>query len=288
MLNYHGHVASKVLLGGRHQSGLCILSLLLMTMTGHAASSPTTQPAQGQGGPAAPLEVTLDQVLTVGQTSTVSADGYSDPDGDPFARWQVEWRSAASGAGSLLGSDASYTPTNTSPVYVRVRALASWGFPIEQLTGAWQEVMFIPSAPLPDFGAGCAQGTVTTAGLTYTCPLTPAVADANGIDYSGTHTENGTYGPAGQTYIMQNWSLANAYCTNLGHGYRLPSQSELIMLHSVKGNMFMTAGWPSNYYYWTSTPYNASDYWYVFLDDGSTYGSISSYSNYVSCVRVGT
>lgn len=286
MNEHHRQIAKQ-----KHPFVYCFLALSMLAVGGgtQAALSPVTPPAQGLGGPFEPLMITLDRDLVVGQASTVSASGYNDPDGDPIEGWHYEWRSAANGAGTLLASGASYTPVNINPVYVRVRALASRGYPAEQLTGTWQEVVFTPTAGVPDFGVGCTQGTVASGGLTYTCPLTVAEADRYGVAYRDTYTEDGTYGPAGKTYITLSQLEASAYCANLGNGYRLPSQSELSALYSAKGNMYNSAGWPATFYYWSSTEYNATgEYWVTYLDDGNTFVGVSDYTNYVSCVRGGS
>lgn len=119
-------------------------------------------------------------------------------------------------------------------------------------------------------------GPLTSGGLTYTCPLLKSEADSNGIAYSSTYTEDGTSGLAGKTYIRQTWSQANTYCTNLGNGYRLASQSELSALYSAKGNMYSTAGWPAGFYYWSSTYYSAGSHYRVHLGGGFVHYYIDS------------
>ncbi|MNJ65210.1 hypothetical protein D3C77_612070 [compost metagenome] len=115
------------------------------------------------------------------------------------------------------------------------------------------------------------------------------MADTNGVAYTSTYTENGTYGPAGKTYILQTWSQANTYCTNLGNGYRLASQSELSALYSAKGNMYTAAGWPTDLGYWSSRDYSAGYHYGITLFDGVVYNGVNdSSSNYVSCVRSGS
>lgn len=131
----------------------------------------------------------------------------------------------------------------------------------------------------PDFGAGCNQGLVTAGSLTYTCPLTQAQADANGISYSSTYSENGF------VYVLHTWGSANAYCTGLGGGYRLPTRSELVALYSAHGNMMVYAGWPTGYYYWSSTEDILGYHYAVNLHHGSVYSNLDSYNRFVTCVR---
>jgi hypothetical protein len=132
----------------------------------------------------------------------------------------------------------------------------------------------------PNFDAGCALGKVTVPanGLTYTCPLTQAEADVRGISYTDTFTENGF------TYVQHEWDSAINYCVGLGHGYRLPTASELDLLHNEYGNMEVYAGWPTNFYYWSSTA-NSDGHTYVSLTIGAPGYSGDHNPIFVSCVR---
>jgi hypothetical protein len=129
------------------------------------------------------------------------------------------------------------------------------------------------------FGAGCTQPTVTSDGKTYTCPLTQAEADALGIAYILTNVENGF------TYILQDWSQADTYCTSLGNGYYLPSKEELSALYADKGDMGTFAGWPTILYYRSSTLNHFSNHYIVDLLNGNLYTISDRTPYYVVCVR---
>ncbi|MNF93298.1 hypothetical protein D3C84_759690 [compost metagenome] len=127
--------------------------------------------------------------------------------------------------------------------------------------------------------SGCALGTVTAGGLTYTCPLTQAEADANGISYTATYSENGLI------YVRHNWGSADAYCTGLGSGFRLPSKDELVLLFNTYGNIETYAGWPTSFVSWSSTEDSVGGHYSVGLGGGSVSIDNDSYDYYVSCVR---
>ncbi len=130
----------------------------------------------------------------------------------------------------------------------------------------------------PDFGAGCTQGLVTAGSLTYTCPLTQAQADANGISYSSTYTENGF------VYVRHDFTSADAYCTGLG-GYRLPTRTELEALFATYDNMESYAGWPTGSLYWSSTEGSPGTHYNVNLSSGVVNSALDSSNYFVTCVR---
>ncbi|MCS6137006.1 DUF1566 domain-containing protein [Shewanella baltica] len=107
---------------------------------------------------------------------------------------------------------------------------------------------------------------------------------------SGTITENGDYGPAGDFYIFD-WNNANALCTtyntlSLGGrtNWRLAERDELKMeLYDVYLNMFTARGWPTDDYYWSATPVG-SFYYYVVLRNGYVNSYTPSDTVYASCV----
>ncbi|PPA27884.1 hypothetical protein C3737_22110 [Aeromonas jandaei] len=134
--------------------------------------------------------------------------------------------------------------------------------------------------PGPNFGAGCTKGLVTIpGGLTYTCPLTQAEAEANGISYSGILSENGV------VYVGHTWPKARDYCNGLGGGYRLPTLDELNALYSAYGNMTSYAGWPTGNYYWSSTEGIPGAHYNVSLGSGFVTSSYDSIKRFVTCVR---
>ncbi|UNP89840.1 Ig-like domain-containing protein [Aeromonas encheleia] len=104
------------------------------------------------------------------------------------------------------------------------------------------------TAELTVTGAGCSTETLTDGtGKTWTCPLTKAKADADGIAYDSTFTESGI------VYAQLDWPQANAYCTGLGDGYYLPVEDELLGLYNEFGNLEDYAGWPTYVFYWSAT-----------------------------------
>ncbi|MFM5855318.1 Ig-like domain-containing protein [Aeromonas rivipollensis] len=105
------------------------------------------------------------------------------------------------------------------------------------------------TAELEVVAGGCSMDTLTDgAGKSWTCPLTQSQADADGIPYSGTSTDNGI------TYALLEWPQASAYCTGLGDGYYLPSMEELQGLYSEFGDLETYAGWPTYIInYWSAT-----------------------------------
>ncbi|WOQ14902.1 Ig-like domain-containing protein [Aeromonas media] len=138
------------------------------------------------------------------------------------------------------------------------------------------------TAELTVTGAGCSTETLTDgAGKTWTCPLTQSKADADGIPYSGTRTENGI------VYALLDWPQANAYCTGLGGGYYLPGKDELVGLYNEFGSLEDYASWPTAMFYWSSTSGGPAGAHYAFnLGNGADGGLYSDTNDqYVTCVK---
>lgn len=131
-------------------------------------------------------------------------------------------------------------------------------------------------------GAGCTtDGLIDGAGKTWACPLTQSKADADGIPYTATRTENGII------YALLEWPQADAYCTGLGDGYYLPSRDELQGLHSEFGDLETYAGWPTYLYYWSATmgQYVGSHH-AINLSNGHDGGDYHDTNDqYVTCVK---
>ncbi|MDM5123424.1 MULTISPECIES: Ig-like domain-containing protein [Aeromonas] len=140
------------------------------------------------------------------------------------------------------------------------------------------------TAELTVTGAGCATDTlVDGAGKTWTCPLTQSKADAEGIAYGMTYSENGII------YALLNWPQADAYCTGLGDGYYLPSQNELQGLYDEFGSLENHAGWPGERAYWSSTMgTNAGSHYRFYLGNGTSGGTAHDANNYdnVTCAKL--
>lgn len=132
-------------------------------------------------------------------------------------------------------------------------------------------------------GAGCTtDGLIDGAGKTWACPLTQSKADADGIPYTATRTENGI------TYALLEWPQADAYCTGLGDGYYLPSRDELQGLHSEFGDLETYAGWPTYLYYWSATlGQYAGSHHAINLSNGHDGGDYHDTNDqYVTCVKL--
>lgn len=140
------------------------------------------------------------------------------------------------------------------------------------------------TAELTVTGAGCTtDGLIDGAGKTWTCPLTQSQADADGIAYGMTYSENGI------VYALLNWPQADAYCTGLGGGYYLPSQNELQGLYDEFGSLENHAGWPGERAYWSSTMGTYAGTHYRFYlgygTSGGTAHDANSYDN-VTCAKL--
>lgn len=121
----------------------------------------------------------------------------------------------------------------------------------------------------------------------------PSVVYLDSIGGSATDTiftETGTLGPVGNFYRF-NLNNANALCDTYNtlildgrDNWRLATRRELKDLVLAYGNMFNSHGWPSYHYYWSATPFGASDGYYVGIDDGFINNTYVSYPLYASCV----
>ncbi|MBV7598292.1 Ig-like domain-containing protein [Aeromonas sp. sia0103] len=131
--------------------------------------------------------------------------------------------------------------------------------------------------------AGCSTETLTDgAGKTWSCPLTQSKADADGIAYDGTFTENGI------SYALLTWPQASAYCTGLGEGYYLPLVAEMEALYDEFGNLEDYAGWPTNQSYWSATEgVNAGTHHLINMSQGSDKGPYGdTYVQHVTCAKL--
>jgi len=126
--------------------------------------------------------------------------------------------------------------------------------------------------------SGCDMGSLTNLGLIFICPLTKSEADANGISYGSIWSERGS------VFVLMTWDQADAYCNNLGNGYRLPTRQEFRDLYFRYGPLHNYAGWPFNLWYWTSFG-QAPTYSAMNITNGDTDERDSTSVLYVSCVR---
>lgn len=103
--------------------------------------------------------------------------------------------------------------------------------------------------------------------------------------------------------VLMTWADANAYCSSLGGGARLPDKAELqnVFLSAtsatrereVNTEMCSTHGWPLGMLcrgtyniYWSSTPYDADSHYLVNMSNGlANIDGLDSNSVQVACVR---
>ncbi len=208
-----------------------------------------------------------------------------DKDGNPVLGTEVKLTYSSSGpdvifnpplqaGGTSLTTDSNgevtlaLTTTTVGDVSVNIDPVVG-GFPGGNAVAATSTFVSV----------GCNRRLVTVGSLTYICPLTKVQADANGISYSGYWSENGFL------YILNPFNSANAFCTSLGSGYRLPTRDELRTLHATHGNMKSYAGWPTDHGYWSSTEVSPGNHFAFSLGVGGGAVQPDNEEFYVTCVR---
>lgn len=85
-----------------------------------------------------------------------------------------------------------------------------------------------------------------------------------------------------------NWSNAFTVCSNLGAGWRLPTQRELMLMWVLKAELEKTSGFTkfNANHYWSATEANSNTSWYVYFYNGYTYLTNSkTTTSRVRCVR---
>lgn len=243
--------------------GLMQLSLvtggiyLLLSPLVFAGLSASTETVHGQGAPTVPI-ITVPSSAFTGKAETAIATS-TDPDGDPI-EYQFRWCSAANGAGTcLVGSTQTFAKVGDR--YVAAKAVTPRGYPQpEQGSSLWSADKVIKYYAV--VGAGCGSGaTLVASGRTYSCPMTKAEADTQGITYNSTVTELGIQ------YVLIRASQRNYYCSQLGPDYRVPNRSELRDLYNAYPNNVIktTHRWPNDNDYWSSENRDASNIYSVYL-----------------------
>ena len=86
------------------------------------------------------------------------------------------------------------------------------------------------------------------------------------------------------------WSTARSWCAKLGHGWRLPSKEELLVIcrkKSAVNQALSDNGYEvlSNDWYWSSNLYDEHFAWYVGMRSGYT---LNGKKNFNYCVRAVT
>ncbi|WP_323892315.1 adhesion domain-containing protein [Aeromonas veronii] len=229
----------------------------LLSPLAYAELSASTETVHGQGAPTVPI-LTVPSSSFTGKAETATAAS-TDPDQDPI-EYQFRWCSAANGTGTcLVGSTQTFARVGVQ--YVSAKAVTPRGYPQpEQGSSLWSADKVIKYYAV--VGAGCSSGaTLVASGLTYSCPMTKAEADTQGITYQGTFSERGIQ------YVLITAPNRGYYCSQLGPDYRVPNRSELRGLYNVYPNNAIktTHGWPTNNDYWASEQIDASNIYSAYL-----------------------
>ena len=122
--------------------------------------------------------------------------------------------------------------------------------------------------------------SVLNSEITYSAPMSKAMADYVNSDYLTVQTENGDYGPNGAQIAEMNWLQAKNYCET--RNGRLPQERELEAL--VETDPYKNSNWPTNIPYWTATRVSETDGSIVSLIDGTFSSQSIEGVGYVSCV----
>lgn len=123
--------------------------------------------------------------------------------------------------------------------------------------------------------------TVINGDLTYTAPMSKAMADYVNEDYINVNIEDGSQGPKHAQVVQMNWEQAKSYCEH--RGGRLPLTRELETL--VSEQPFPNHNWPTSTPYWTVDKTSSTEASLVGLADGSySYNDTSSGAGYAACV----
>lgn len=121
---------------------------------------------------------------------------------------------------------------------------------------------------------------VINGNVTFSAPMSKAMADYVNSDYISVQTENGDYGPDGAQVVEMNWLQAKSYC-EMRNG-RLPLERELEALVDI--DPYKNNNWPTNTPYWTTTKVSNNDGSLVSLIDGTSRSQSIEGVGYVSCV----
>src|SRR6478735_2131514 len=180
---------------------------------------------------AASTPVGLEKRFTA--TATLSDGSLRDISNDPALSWSSSNPAIASIGSGIGGGVAAGLTEGT--VTITASGIANGS----HFSATAALAVTVPS--------GCDRGTISLAGVTFTCPLTQAEAEAINLDYQAIWFEHGTY------FVLMDWNHAQGFCGRLGNGYRLPTSEELRNLTFRYGPLNFYGGWPSFYWYWTST-----------------------------------
>ncbi|WP_192890402.1 hypothetical protein [Vibrio bathopelagicus] len=119
--------------------------------------------------------------------------------------------------------------------------------------------------------------------LTYTAPVSKAMADYTNTEYINYQIQDGVDGPESASVVVMNLKQANNYCSS--RGGRLPISREWELLLDSHGNLFHSQNWPAGMEYWSADMLSAN----TGRSFHATTGSIGeldkeSQSAFVTCV----
>ena len=90
---------------------------------------------------------------------------------------------------------------------------------------------------------------------------------------------------------LMSWDAAEAKCYSLGASWRLPTKDELLAIYDIKSVINSTLSAVSavgnridTQCYWSSTFFDSSCAWYVYMSNGDTNSNYKFYNNYVRAV----
>lgn len=117
--------------------------------------------------------------------------------------------------------------------------------------------------------------------VTFTAPMSKAMADYVNEDYTNVNVEDGSQGPKHAQIVQMNWEQAKSYCEH--RNGRLPLTRELETL--VTELPFANHNWPTSIPYWTVDKTLSNEASLVSLMNGAYSNNDTSYgSGYVTCV----
>ncbi|MBE3658582.1 hypothetical protein BOO92_18035, partial [Vibrio navarrensis] len=235
-----------------------------------------------------------DSGVTVDENGMVDTSGVTGSD-------NVVVTITATGHGPFEGVTKTTTLTITAPDFSTLNAAACGG----QLNDTDKE----------NAKGACLKIATNNAGQWFTSSPSEAMVQAlgytqaagsvdtnGGRTYAGTHTETGSYGPAGGVFArFDQLAIGNGdgvngqfdrWCQDLAAmnfggkaDWRRPTQNEVVSLYNDRGDMYSVSGWPTGYSYWASTP-SGSGYYHVGLGllNGNASGVNPGHGDYASCV----
>lgn len=134
---------------------------------------------------------------------------------------------------------------------------------------------------IQDWGDITVFDNVINGDVTFTAPMSKAMADYVNEDYISVNMEDGSKGPKGAQVVQMNWEQAKTYCEH--RGGRLPLTRELESLASEEP--FLNDNWPTSTSFWSVDKTLSTEAALVNLSDGSLSTNDTSVGiGYATCV----